>query len=245
MTDAQNYGAQVRQLMRSLGQPPNPLQDSLQLSSLELGFYDDTTRAVRRMDAVLARTDLSTIPFEQRPYVGLVGFYAGVGQTARARSLMARWESEIPDSGMRRQLKQGRDVMEALIALSEKNYPEALRHLWATDTTDDGPNGNCAACLYDDIAYFHARAGNADSALFWYEKYVDAPIYARYNFDSGNKPLMLKRMGELYESVGDVAKAALAYREFLALWDKADPRLQPKVADVRHRLSRLADMERR
>jgi hypothetical protein len=52
-------------------------------------------------------------------------------------------------------------------------------------------------------------------------------------------------MGELYESLGNAEKAAVKYREFLALWDKADPRLQPKVADVRHRLSRLADIERR
>jgi hypothetical protein len=56
---------------------------------------------------------------------------------------------------------------------------------------------------------------------------------------------MLKRMGELYESVGNAEKAAIKYREFLALWDKADSRLQPKVADVRQRLSRLADIERR
>ena len=82
MADAQNYGAQARQIQRSLGQPPNPLLDSLQLSNLELGFYDDTVRAVRRMDAVLSRTDLAAIPFDQRPYVALAGFYAGVGQPA-------------------------------------------------------------------------------------------------------------------------------------------------------------------
>jgi hypothetical protein len=41
-----------------------------------------------------------------------------------------------------------------------------------------------------------------------------------------------------------VEKAALRYREFLALWDKADPGLQPKVDDVRYRLSRLANIER-
>ena len=100
-------------------------------------------------------------------------------------------------------------------------------------------------CLYDDIAYVHARAGEADSALYWYEKYLATPLFGRFNFEGGAKPLMLKRMGELYESVGNVEKAALSYREFLKLWDKADPRLQPKVADVRFRLSRLANIERR
>src|SRR5688572_9295491 len=49
----------------------------------------------------------------------------------------------------------------------------------------------------------------------------------------------------VYETAGNAEKAAVRYREFLALWDKADPQLQPKVADVRFRLSRLADVEKR
>jgi tetratricopeptide (TPR) repeat protein len=99
--------------------------------------------------------------------------------------------------------------------------------------------------MYDDIAYVHSRAGAADSAIAWYEKYLSTPLFGRHNFEGGSKPLMLKRLGELYEQVGNVEKAALRYREFLALWEKADARLQPKVVDVRQRLSRLADIERR
>jgi hypothetical protein len=100
-------------------------------------------------------------------------------------------------------------------------------------------------CLYDDLAYVHARAGAVDSAIFWYEKYLATPFFSRFNFEAGAKPLMLKRLGELYETAGNAEQAALKYREFLALWDKADPRLQPKVRDARDRLSRLADIERR
>ena len=245
INDLNRYAAQARQMQLALGAPPNPLADSLQYSQLDLNFFDDTASALRRMDSMLAKTNLAAMPWDQRPYLGLAAFYANAGQPARARQLLSRWEAEVPDSGRRRLQEPGHRAIEGVLALSEGRFQEALRDLWASDTTYDGPNGDCAMCLYDDIAYIHYRAGQPDSALYWYEKYLDAPLYGRYNFESGSKPLMLKRMGELYESVGNAEKAAIKYREFLALWDKADPRLQPKVAEVRHRLSRLADIERR
>lgn len=245
IAELQRYGAQARQIQRTLGQPPNPVFDSLQQSQLDLGFFDDTARAVRRMDAVLAKSDLRDMPFDQRPYLALAGFYAGAGDPAKARRLLATWEAEIPDSGRRRLLEPGRRSILSLIALAEGRYDDALRDMWASDSTYDGPASSCAMCIYDGIAYIHARAGRPDSAIVWYERYLDTPLMGRQNRDGGSKPLMLKRLGELYETVGNVEKAALMYREFLSLWDKADPRLQPKVADVRHRLSRLADIERR
>jgi hypothetical protein len=245
MEDLQRYGSQARQIAQTLGQPPTPVFDSLQRSQVEIGFYDDTATAIRRMDATLARADFSAVPFDQRPYLGIAAFYASAGQPARARTWLARWESEIPDSGMRRLLEPGRRGVQGAIAFAEKRYADALKDIWAADSTYDGPNGTCAMCVYDDVAYIHARAGAVDSAIYWFEKYLAAPFFGRFNFESGSKPLMLKRLGELYETAGNAEKAALNYRAFLALWDKADARLQPKVADVRHRLSRLADIERR
>jgi hypothetical protein len=243
--DMQRYGMQAQQLARTLGQPPNPVGDSLQRSQVELGFFDDTVSAVRRVDATIARADFSATPFDQRPYLGLAAFYAGAGQPARARSWLSRWEAEVPDSVTRRVQEPARRSIQGVIAFSEKRYADAIRDFWAADSSYDGPNGNCDVCIYDDVAYVHAKAGAVDSAIYWYEKYLAAPYFGRFNFEAGAKPLLLKRLGELYETAGNAEQAALRYREFLALWDKADQRLQPKVADVRHRLSRLADTERR
>jgi Flp pilus assembly protein TadD len=241
MSDLERYSAQARQIQRSLGQPADPHFDSLQVSQLDLGFYDDTARALRRMDALFAQTDFSSMPY----VFGLASFYAAAGQPARARSILARWEAAVDDSGNRRLFEPARRGVQAGIAIAEGRWADALRDVWAADSTYDGPNGNCAMCIYDDVAYVHARAGNADSAIVWYERYLAAPFYGRQNFDAGARPLLLKRLGELYEQVGNVEKAALRYREFLTLWDKPDSRLQPKVTEVRQRLSRLADIERR
>jgi len=42
-----------------------------------------------------------------------------------------------------------------------------------------------------------------------------------------------------------VLNAAKHYREFVSRWEHADPDLQPMVAEVRRRLSRMADVERK
>ena len=48
-----------------------------------------------------------------------------------------------------------------------------------------------------------------------------------------------KRAGELYEAKGDTAKAESNYVKFVELWKDADAELQPKVREVRDRLTRL------
>ena len=48
-----------------------------------------------------------------------------------------------------------------------------------------------------------------------------------------------KRLGELYESKGDTAKAITNYERFVDLWKDAEPALQSKVREVRARLDRL------
>jgi tetratricopeptide (TPR) repeat protein len=245
INDVERYGRQARQAQVALGQPPNELFDSLQVSQLDLGFYDDTARAIRRMDATLAKLDIRVLPPEIRPYGALAAFYASAGEAQKAKALVERWDTELTDTTMKRIQAPGRRGILGAIALAERRYDDALRDVWASDTTYDGPNGNCAMCIYDDVASVYARAGKPDSAIIWFEKYLSTPYFGRQNFDGGSRPLILKRLGELYETTGNVEKASARYREFLALWDKPDPRVQPKVDDVRHRLSRLADLERR
>ena len=57
----------------------------------------------------------------------------------------------------------------------------------------------------------------------------DAPILAGIH----------KRLGELYEAKGDTARAESNYTAFVELWKNADPELQPKVAEVKRRLTAL------
>ena len=56
-------------------------------------------------------------------------------------------------------------------------------------------------------------------------------------------PAIRERLGQLYEGMGDTAKAIENYRAFIELWKNADPELQPRVADAKRRLARLTQPE--
>jgi tetratricopeptide (TPR) repeat protein len=141
--------------------------------------------------------------------------------------------------------ESGRHATLGYIAMAEGRHQDAVRELWRADTTFDGPEGNCVICLYDDLGIAWDRAGATDSAIYYFEQFLNGTQMGRQNLDAVWKPLILKRLGELYEAKGDIPNAARRYREFLELWKRPDPKLQEKVADVRFRLSRLADVERK
>ena len=81
--------------------------------------------------------------------------------------------------------------------------------------------------------------GTADSAIRSYEQYASAPLVA-----GTKRVLAMQRLGELYEAKGNVPAALKWYRQFAESWNKADPALQPQVADVKRRIARLETAER-
>jgi tetratricopeptide (TPR) repeat protein len=230
-------------IQQSLGQPPNVFNDSLQVSFLDLMAAGDTVRAVRRVEAMLAKTDFRAMPFDQRPYMAVAAFFASARRPARARMMLTQHDAAVPDSATRRDRENDRRAIQGLIAVAEQRYADGIRDLWASDTAYDGPPSNCTICILDDIGWAWSAAGQPDSAIYYFEKYLGTPYFGRPGMDALQKPLILKRLGELYETKGDVPNAARRYREFIALWERADPRLQEKVADAKYRLSRLADVE--
>ncbi|MBK6422442.1 MAG: protein kinase [Gemmatimonadetes bacterium] len=57
--------------------------------------------------------------------------------------------------------------------------------------------------------------------------------------DLGLAPLATYALGRAEEAAGNRPAAAEAYAQFLAMWDKADPALAPRVAEVKDALSRV------
>jgi len=246
IADAYRYIAETQKLQATLGQPSDPVQDSLARSWADLWYADDSSRAVRRMDATLAKTNLASRPFDQRAYLTLTTFYALAGQPQKARGYLARYESEVPKDSASQRLRFN-DTRGALgaIALAEGRPRDAIREFWAADTTYDGPDGNCAICIMDDVGAAWRAAGEPDSALYYWEKYLSTPYYGREGMDGTQAALIHRWAGELYEAKGDIPNAVRHYREFVKRWDRADPMLQPKVAEVKRRLSRMADTEKK
>jgi len=149
----------------------------------------------------------------------------------------------MPDSVMRRIREPDRHGMLGAIALAENRPQDAIRELWRADTTYDGPDGSCFLCVWDDLGIAWRRAGQPDSAIHYWEKYLNTPFFGREGMDASQAAVMHKWLGEAYEEKGDVPNAAKHYRQFVSMWEHADPVLQPKVAEVRRRLARMADVE--
>ena len=60
-----------------------------------------------------------------------------------------------------------------------------------------------------------------------------------FPFDPQYRPIALVAIAEALQAAGDRQGAAETYGEFLRLWDKADPSLQPRVAAAREALAAL------
>jgi tetratricopeptide (TPR) repeat protein len=126
------------------------------------------------------------------------------------------------------------------IAMAERRYDDAVR------AYRDADKAGCQACSQPDIGRAYDLAGKSDSAIAVLTRYIEQfPDAFRLGSDAWNLAGVHKRLGELYEAKGDKQKAAGHYVKFLELWKNADPELQPKVDEVRKRLARISDTEKR
>ncbi|HET7585593.1 MAG TPA: protein kinase [Gemmatimonadaceae bacterium] len=203
-------------------------------------------QGVRRLDSLRASDAFARMPSDQRPYAAFSQLYAMAGRADRAREMLARFETQIKDSAGRAETEAAVHGLRGFIAIADGAPSEALREFRLSDTMPDGPSGPCGICVDVAMATAFDRAHQADSAIARYERYVQAPFYARssHEIDGAWLAYVSRRLGELYEEKGDRARAAAYYQKFVTLWRNADPDLQPQVADVKRRLSRLKDVER-
>lgn len=72
----------------------------------------------------------------------------------------------------------------------------------------------------------HRELGNLDQAEGWYRA-------------AWRHPLSYERLGQLYEQIGDTARAVAAYRRFMTGWSHADEPLQERVRRARARTVEL------
>ena len=97
----------------------------------------------------------------------------------------------------------------------------------------------CVECVIAFRFLSFDRLGQTDSAIAAGEAYLKLNhVTAQFN-DGVYRAGILQRLGELYEAKQIPYKAVQRYEEFVELWKKADPELQPRVRDVRGRLARL------
>ncbi len=126
------------------------------------------------------------------------------------------------------------DWWDAFVAFSEQRWRDA-----AQSFTRAHSKLHCTPCGMHYIAMSWDRAGEADSAIAYYESAYERPVTDDLPEDPTFMPIGLMRLGELYEQQGNREKALLYYGKFVDLWRNADAELQPRVAAARARMAAL------
>jgi tetratricopeptide (TPR) repeat protein len=127
----------------------------------------------------------------------------------------------------------GRQRVDAVIASQEGRYEEAIaifRRL-----RDRQPA--CRGCELDAMGMVYDRAGQPDSAIAHFER-----LLAVRQLGPGPylKPVMLRRLGQLYEKKGNRERALEYYGKFVDLWKDGDASVQPLVTQTRGWIAQLA-----
>ncbi len=170
------------------------------------------------------------------PWEDIVRGLARLGEASRAQSLLEDYRSRLSDE-QRDDRRLALMRSDAEVALASDRADEAVSLLrTARDVNTEPFNDRRLAWL---LAEAYDESGNADSAVAYYELYLETPLLFQIVQDWRYLPSTVRRLGELYEERGDREKAVEYYSRFVDLWAEADPELQPLVDDIRGRVARL------
>jgi tetratricopeptide (TPR) repeat protein len=236
------------------GAARSPLDVALDSALVDAWFREQPARAAKTLDEALGRHPLKTLPVDDRTDFEVASAYANAARPDRARAILAQYDEEVRDTTIRRDFEPYRHRALADIAIAEGRPRDAVNEIRAGDRGSDGTKDQCASCTYAALGRAFDLASMPDSAIANFEASLSTPYAFRLignlyrparNGDVRHLAGTYKRLGELYEAKGDREKAASNYAKFIDLWKNADPELQPKVAEVRKRLARLSDTEKR
>ena len=235
LTRAIAMDAQISGVLAARGGSPEI--DGIAEAEMDILFRGRPADGVRRLDEVMAGRQWAAAGPIYRPNLQVAGLYALGARPDRARQVLARFQQEDP-AGYKAPTIQSR-VAEVLgeIALAEGKTADAIQQFRAADVAEDGAPRGCEGCTAFDLARAFDRAGQPDSALAQYERYLTIMVPRRE--DPMALAVVQKRLGELYDSRNERKRAIVHYAAIVEQWKDADAELQPVVASVKQRLDEL------
>jgi tetratricopeptide (TPR) repeat protein len=204
----------------------------------DLWLRDDPAGAVRNAEEALVRYPMDPLDPADRPYLLMARIYALAGRPAQANGWLRRFETET-DEWRRKAQRVDYHEAKGLTALAEERFDSAAVEFREAHEESANPIDQ----LFN-LAVTFDRAGRADSAIAYYEEYIDTPYLLRTRTPVF-QAVAYRSLGRLYEQQDDAENAAEYYNRFIELWRDADPELQPQVEDVRRRIARLVGEPRR
>jgi tetratricopeptide (TPR) repeat protein len=219
------------QIGRQSGATTQAMTAAIDYASTEVLFRQRPALALKRIDSVLARFPMDSLDPLSRPYLPLSDLYVATGEMARAERTLAEYERVVPEQFRRGDYQSL--YSKALLAWGKRDFSRAITGF---REYHDKWGGNITG-MYE-LARTFDDMGQPDSALATYQSYVASPEPGA----AGRQWFLAtayRRLGTLYQDKGNKDKALEYYGKFTALWKDADADLQPKVAEVKRKMSAL------
>jgi len=218
---------------RSEGRILDALGRGLDLAGIQTLVLEDPAVARKSLAESLAGGHLERIPAPARPYERIVHQLGMLGMVEEARGYLGDWQKDMGEA-VGTSLGEARRYVEAVARPNAGPAADALERL----RTEIG----CPHCFEWQMAGLDQRAGRPDRAAELYEQatmvseglgWAGAPWFPLI------RVLAQERLGQVYEALGDSAKAAEHYAKFAEAWANADADLQPRVQTAREKAAAL------
>jgi DNA-binding SARP family transcriptional activator/tetratricopeptide (TPR) repeat protein len=211
------------------------------LAQLQL-IAGDTAAAVQEIDAFLAGQPPDSVAVWGQPALLMTRFFARANQPQRAGEFLADYEAARP-AGLARHdpwlLRQARAALalanrdpERAIDELRSGHPYLPRNEWFEEQLlpfDSRP----------ELARAFAQAGQSDSAIAVYVRYLDTRALFRAEVDAFELATVYDGLAALHETRREFARAAGYHRALGRLWQAADPPLRRRAAAAMRRAAVL------
>jgi len=214
--EGERLSRSVMTIAKRIGSPGRFMTSALRVALLELRFRNDTAAAIAELERALAAFPTDSVPEGDRHFDDFARVFAAAGNPTRARALVARAAEGTLDHALK--VNPDRSWSLGTVALSERRTNEALTELREANATH-----SCTICVLPDLARAYSAAGQPDSALAVYERYLALPWEWRFETDDTEMGPALLRLSALYAQHGDSARAQGSMDKLRALWRNGDP----------------------
>lgn len=175
--------------------PASIVDDAL----VELSTRGPSPAVATSLAAASAPTQLASVALVDRPYFRAAVALARAGRPAEANAMIARYRAEVTDTALRREREADLRTTLAEIALAEGKPLDAVAEFRRGDISYDGqPANECAPCLPFNLGRAFDAAGQADSAIANFERYLVTPYWlnATHTLDPIRRPAIHERLGQ-------------------------------------------------
>jgi tetratricopeptide (TPR) repeat protein len=231
LNEAEKRFRAAKEALLTMGDSGGAVDHALAPAWTDVLLRGRTDRVEQIVQAVFKEVPWDSMEIVSRPYLELAELYAVSGNPKRSRVLLDAFQSEMDPRIVRSRTDEFHHAL-GMAALAEGSFRQAVEEFRFAMERSHWPFDPMLARAYD-------AAGEPDSALVEYERFIGTPVIYRVGIDPMLAPALL-RAAEIHDDKGNRERAVEYYTRFVELWENADPDLQPRVREARARITALS-----